>query len=116
MGNWNINIQGIGCHHNENLPQDANQMAMNFVDSLVAAGHTIQHATFTHGGMDSLRNRGIPDPVPCDDLLGKVAYDAYCETRGWKSFNNEPLPQWGDVRPDIKSGWIIAAKAVTRAV
>lgn len=44
--------------------------------------------------------------------LGQVAYEAYCATRGWKSFNNEPLPQWNDVRQDIKDGWMTAARAV----
>jgi hypothetical protein len=30
------------------------------------------------------------------DVLGRAAYDAYCETRDWKSFRGEPLPQWSD--------------------
>ena len=47
-----------------------------------------------------------------EDQIGKIAYDTYCEHRGWKSFKNEPLPQWEDVQPDIKEGWIKAAVAV----
>jgi hypothetical protein len=46
------------------------------------------------------------------DSLGKAAYDAYCETRAWKSYNGDPLPQWVDVRLDIKVGWVAAARAV----
>ena len=43
---------------------------------------------------------------------GEIAYNAYCESRGWKSFTGEPLPQWKDVRPDIAQGWRLAAQAV----
>lgn len=44
--------------------------------------------------------------------LGQVAYEAYCENRGWKSFNGEPLPHWDNVKEDIRKSWEIAAKAV----
>lgn len=54
MGNWNINIQGIGCHHNTDLAIDANKMAAEFVQKLKDAGHTVEAATFTHGGKDNL--------------------------------------------------------------
>lgn len=50
MGNWNINIQGVGCHHNKDYPKDANKMAAKFVQELKAAGHTVEAAVFTHGG------------------------------------------------------------------
>lgn len=53
MGNWNINIQGVGMHHN-GKPQDANEMAKKFAESLKEAGHHIEHATFTNGGKDDL--------------------------------------------------------------
>ncbi len=54
MGNWNINIQGIGCHHNENNPTDADLMAAKFVSDLRVAGHLIETASFTHGGKVTL--------------------------------------------------------------
>ena len=54
MGNWNINIQGVGCHHNTDYPQDANKMAAEFVKQLKNAGHTVESATFTHGGKEDL--------------------------------------------------------------
>ena len=54
MGNWNINIQGVGCHHNENYQNDANKMADEFVQKLKDAGHTVEAATFTHGGKEDL--------------------------------------------------------------
>lgn len=56
MGNWNITIQGIGSHHNENAPLDAQRMAARFVGQLKAAGHTIEHADFTSGGKEDLTN------------------------------------------------------------
>jgi hypothetical protein len=44
-----------------------------------------------------------------DDELGRVAYTAYCERQGWKSFNGDQLPVWDSVRLDIKLAWIAAA-------
>ncbi len=54
MGNWNINIQGIGAHHNLNNPTDANLMADRFVAELKAAGHVVESATFTYGAKQPL--------------------------------------------------------------
>lgn len=54
MGNWNINIQGIGCHHNKDNPTDANRMTEEFVHELLKAGHAIEWAAFTHGSLDRL--------------------------------------------------------------
>jgi hypothetical protein len=46
------------------------------------------------------------------NTIGKAAYDAYCATRAWKSYNGELLPQWADVKPEIQAGWVAAAEAV----
>lgn len=46
MGNWKIEIEGCGIHHN-NRPDDAEQMAADFVAQLRAKGHTIQRAKLT---------------------------------------------------------------------
>lgn len=55
MGNWNITIQGVGPHHNPDAyPKDANRMAAAFVKQLREAGHTVEAATFTHGGKDDI--------------------------------------------------------------
>jgi hypothetical protein len=54
MGNWNINIQGVGCHHNADFPNDADRMAKKFVEQLKEAGHTVEHAEFTYGGKAAL--------------------------------------------------------------
>lgn len=60
MGQWNITITGVGAHHNDDYPQDANRMARRFVEELRNAGHTVEHASFTHGGRDE-----YPDLRPC---------------------------------------------------
>ena len=54
MGNWNINIQGIGAHHNTDYPKDANKMAADFIVRLWNAGHNIESATFTYGAKEEL--------------------------------------------------------------
>ncbi len=56
MGNWNINIQGIGCHHNEGSKIDAQYLAARFVEELRAAGHTIENAEFTSGSKLDIAN------------------------------------------------------------
>jgi Asp-tRNA(Asn)/Glu-tRNA(Gln) amidotransferase A subunit family amidase len=55
LGNWNINIQGIGAHNNSprlEISEDADKMFKKFVQELRDAGHTVEHATFTHGGKE----------------------------------------------------------------
>lgn len=66
MGNWNITIRGVGCHHNPDLPTDANRMAAGFVAALKRAGHAIQAATFTHGGEENLET---PFMAPTDMVI-----------------------------------------------
>ncbi len=54
MGNWNINIQGIGCHHNNKPEIDADLAAKEFVKKLKDQGHTITEASFTFGSKEQL--------------------------------------------------------------
>jgi hypothetical protein len=54
MGNWTITIHGTGIHHNRETPADANRMAKAFVSELIKKGHSVEGATFTHGGRDDL--------------------------------------------------------------
>jgi hypothetical protein len=55
MGNWNITIRGVGCHHNRRADvKDANKAAAEFVQRLKADGHTIVAASFTYGGEDDI--------------------------------------------------------------
>jgi hypothetical protein len=49
MSNYNINIQGIGAHHNKDNPKDADKMAAEFVEKLREAGHNVIRAEITTG-------------------------------------------------------------------
>lgn len=47
--------------------------------------------------------------------LGKVAYDAYCETTEWKSaISGAALPQFKDTSELIQQAWVNAGKAVKK--
>jgi len=59
MGNWTIQVKGLGIHHNKR-PDDANEMAKVFVEALRSAGHQILGATFTVGSPDE----DISAPLP----------------------------------------------------
>jgi hypothetical protein len=40
------------------------------------------------------------------------AYEAYCAHTNWKSLvSGQPLPQWADVKPEIKDAWRAVANA-----
>ena len=54
MGNWSITIQGVGYHHNKTEPKDANRLARKFIQELLAAGHRVERADFTHGAKEDL--------------------------------------------------------------
>ena len=42
----------------------------------------------------------------------KVAYDAYCESRGWVSVRGDALPQFEAQSPELQEAWASAARAV----
>jgi hypothetical protein len=65
MGNWHLSIEGIGAHHNHDNPGDADRLAKIFVKVLTDAGQTINKATFTHGGSESL------NPIPTSGSVTK---------------------------------------------
>lgn len=58
MGNWVINIEGTGQHHNNQSPRDADVLATEIVKILRDAGQNVEHATFTSGGRLSV----LPPP------------------------------------------------------
>lgn len=69
MGNWNINIQGIGCHHNApDYEGDAEKMAAAFVRALKNAGHQIESAAFTFGAKNDLAGDVILGPERTNSL------------------------------------------------
>jgi hypothetical protein len=55
-------------------------------------------------------------PIKTEDKeppsLGQVAYDTYCEFRGWMSVGGEELPEWDDQSEDLRESWEAAAAAV----
>lgn len=60
---------------------------------------------------------GKGSAVPKDGL-GKVAYEAYSESVGGKSFNGDDLPSWEeryDTHPEIAAAWEAAAQATLGA-
>jgi hypothetical protein len=72
MGNWNMTVTGVGAHHNykrdaagklvtdgnggyeRTIDYDADVLFSEFVAKLRAAGHQIQHASFTHGARETI--------------------------------------------------------------
>jgi len=46
------------------------------------------------------------------ESLGKVAYEAYGEHRGWSTFNGDVMPQWDEQTPELREAWEVAAQAV----
>lgn len=46
---------------------------------------------------------------------GRIAYDAYCGSRGWRSFGGEHLPQFDKQSPALQAAWAVSAKAVLDA-
>lgn len=59
MGNWNISISGVGCHHN-GAEYDVEQLAAKFVDELKKQGHTVTTADVTMGSkIDALSRFGL---------------------------------------------------------
>jgi hypothetical protein len=45
--------------------------------------------------------------------LGKIAYEAYCKARDWKSVKGEPLPHFEAQSPELQAAWCHAADAVS---
>ncbi len=71
MGDWNINIQGTGCHHNGKPEIDADLASIEFVKALRAQGHVIRSATFTSGTKTCLLEKAN-QPTLVTDQVGIV--------------------------------------------
>lgn len=86
MGNWNINIQGVGCHHNKKPEIDVDLAVKDFVKSLREQGQTIKSATFTYGGEEDIlasapfrcdingKTKYFPEKVSYEDVIEAVGY------------------------------------------
>lgn len=44
--------------------------------------------------------------------FAKLAYEAYAAHQGWKNYQGNPIPQWDEVREDIRAAWNVAVQAV----
>lgn len=53
MGNWAIVVTGHGAHHNKKPDIDADIIAAEMIDKLIAAGQVIEHASFLNGSSDN---------------------------------------------------------------
>lgn len=90
MGNWNINIQGVGCHHNGKPDIDADLAAADFVERLKLQGHTVESASFTSGGKTDLlavqveKCRVVINGVGAD-LNARATYEEIVEASGVKA-------------------------------
>ena len=72
----------------------------------------IQHRTSNPGH----RIKKVPPVVARDEKPGRVAYEAYCEARGWKGVNGDDLPAWSKVKTFIKFAWMRSARAVLELI
>lgn len=46
---------------------------------------------------------------------GQVAFEAYNEAKGGRTYDDKPIPPWSDVGEAVRSAWEAAAAAVQRA-
>jgi hypothetical protein len=44
--------------------------------------------------------------------LGRLAYEAYAEAVGWKTYEGRPLLSWADLPVGVQRGWRASANAV----
>ena len=52
-----------------------------------------------------------------ESYLGRLAYEAYCGTTGWKSaVTGEDLPAFYETPKAVQNGWVAAAQAVAKEV
>lgn len=47
---------------------------------------------------------------------GKIAYNAYCNTRDWKNVRGEQWPQFQDQSEELQLAWRVAGKAVALTI
>jgi len=65
MGQYVITIEGTGFHHNR-CNDDADYLAMELVQKLQEAGHTIHNASFTAGARTDIKPLVLDAGVPAD--------------------------------------------------
>lgn len=43
---------------------------------------------------------------------GQIAFEAYNESKGGKTYDGKPIPPWGEVGDEVRKAWDAAADAV----
>ena len=115
------------------MPHDRNNQVLNVGDRVALIG-TIKDITSdqpTYCNIQFLTEVGMAPEQPGQEFalsarmvdlldrakpIGQIAYEAYADVRNWKTFNGDPMPQWADTLPDIRSGWNVAGDAARNAV
>lgn len=46
---------------------------------------------------------------------GQIAFEAYCDSVGNKTYDNKPIPKWEDLTEQIKQAWNNAANEAIKA-
>ena len=46
----------------------------------------------------------------------QIAFEAYRDAVGGVAYDGTPIPQWGELRDNIKNGWLVAGLAVVNQV
>ena len=47
-----------------------------------------------------------------DISFGQIAFEAYCESINFVTYDNKPIPKWEALSAQIKQAWEDAARAV----
>jgi hypothetical protein len=48
--------------------------------------------------------------------LGMIAYEAYGDSRAWKTVGGTDMPTWDDQSEELRQAWRDAANAVAHAI
>lgn len=48
--------------------------------------------------------------------LASDAYEAYGDNRGWKTYDDKPMPQWEELPKEIQTAWEVAESKIFEAL
>lgn len=46
----------------------------------------------------------------------QIAYEAYGQSRDWRTYDGKPMPQWNELPPEIVTAWEAASNAIVKVV
>lgn len=86
------------------------------VDRAVGPDRAYAVAIDRDGKVDLERSGALHVDAPAGEAIGRIAYEAYAGSTGWKSaVSGAPLPQWDQQAPAIRAAWCVAAAAAKGA-